>query len=230
MQARVRAARPRPRLEDGWDDPAWAQAETLELSHFRPEGSDHRPRTRARLLHNSDGLTGIFRVEDRYVRSVHEHFGDPVHEDSCVEIFLLPRPGRGYLNFEMSCGGTLHASHITDHRRVPGGFAAFTPLAEAEGQRVLVRSSLPLVVDPEVGTPLDWQLAFFIPLTLVERYVGALGPLAGQSWRANLYKCGDKTSHPHWASWAPVDALNFHLPHCFGTLHFESHAGGLGGA
>ncbi|MEW6117215.1 MAG: carbohydrate-binding family 9-like protein, partial [Nitrospirota bacterium] len=42
-----------------------------------------------------------------------------------------------------------------------------------------------------------------------------------REWRANFYKCGDATSHPHWASWAPVEALNFHLPHCFGTICFE---------
>lgn len=222
MRAGVRAARPRPRLEDAWDDPAWAPAETLTISHFRPESSDHRPRVRARLLHDDDGICGVFRVEDRYVRSVHVGFGDPVHEDSCVEIFLQPRAGRGYLNFEMNCGGTLSASHITDHRRVPGGFAAFTPLSEQEAGSVLVRSSLPRRLEPEVASPLDWQLAFYVPLGLLERYVGRLGPLSGQTWRANLYKCGDRTSHPHWAAWAPVSALNFHLPECFGTLRFEA--------
>ena len=221
MQARVRAARPRPRLEDGWDDPAWARADTLELGHFRLEGSDHRPRTRVRLLHTGDGLAGIFRVEDRYVRSLHTRFGDPVYEDSCVEIFLQPKPDRGYLNFEMNAGGALLASHITDHRRTPDGFAAFTRLTEEDGRQVVVRSSLPAVVEPEVEEPLECQLAFFIPKALLEKYVGPIGPLAGQRWRANLYKCGDGTSHPHWASWSPVDALNFHLPHCFGTLIFE---------
>jgi hypothetical protein len=223
LEARVRAARDRPRLEAGWDDPAWQQAETLELLHFRPEGSDHRPRTQARLLHSADGLFGIFRVEDRYVRSRHTRFGDPVYEDSCVEIFLQPRPGLGYLNFEMNCGGALLASHVTDHRRVPGGFAAFTRLPEAEAAQVRVRSSLPRTVDPELASPLEWQLSFFIPLALLETYVGGgLAPLAGRSWRANLYKCGDKTSHPHWASWAPLAERNFHLPHCFGTLRFEA--------
>jgi hypothetical protein len=222
MLGLVRAAPARPRLEDGWEDPAWARAETLELAHFRPEGSDHRPRTRARLLHTPDGLAGLFRVEDRYVRSTHTRFGDPVYEDSCVEVFLEPRPGRGYLNFEMNCGGALLASHVRDPRRVPGGFADFTRLSDEEGRAVPVRSTLPGVVDPEVESPLEWQLAFFIPLELLERRVGGLGALSGQSWRANLYKCGDKTSHPHWASWSPLDERNFHLPRCFGTLLFEA--------
>lgn len=217
----VRAARPRPRLEDGWADPAWAASGALEISRFRPEGSDHRPRVRARLAHDGEGLSGIFRVEDRYVLSRHTRFGDPVYQDSCVEIFLQPKPGRGYLNFEMNAGGTLLASHVTDHRRTPEGFAAFTRLTGEDGRRVAVRSSLPRRVDPEIEEPLDWELSFFVPTALLEAHVGPIGPLSGQEWRANLYKCGDRTSHPHWASWAPVDELNFHLPRCFGTLRFE---------
>jgi hypothetical protein len=221
MEYRVRAARPLPPLDARWDDPAWAGAGTLDLAHFRPEGSDHRPRVRARLLHDGRTLQGLFHVEDRWVRSVSTRFGEPVYEDSCVEIFLQPKPGRGYLNFEMNAGGALLASHVTDHRRVPGGFAAFTKLGEEDGRRVAVRSSLPPVVDPEVPGPVDWDLAFAIPASVLEAYVGPIGPLAGQAWRANLYKCGDRTSHRHWASWSPVDALNFHLPHCFGTIVFE---------
>ena len=215
----VRAARPRPRLQDGWDDPAWAASAPLEITCFRPEGSDHRPRTRARLAWDEEGLCGLFRVEDRHVRSVHTRFGDPVYQDSCVEIFLQPKPDRGYLNFEMNAGGALLASHVTDHRRTPDGFAAFTRLTEEDGRQVSVRSSLPPVVESEVDV--DWELAFSIPKALLEKYVGPIEPMAGRTWRANLYKCGDGTSHPHWASWSPVDALNFHLPHCFGTLRFE---------
>jgi hypothetical protein len=212
---------PRPPLTAGWDDPAWAGRPVLDIASFRPEGSDHRPRTRAKLAYDDEGLSGLFRVDDRYVRSVHTRFGEPVYEDSCVEVFLQPKPDRGYLNFEMNAGGTLLASHITDHRRTPDGFAAFARLTEEDGRQVGVRSSLPAVVEPEVELPLEWQLAFFVPIRLLEKYVGPTGPLAGQRWRANLYKCGDGTSHPHWASWSPVDALNFHLPHCFGNFAFE---------
>jgi hypothetical protein len=221
-EALVRAAADRPRLELGWDDPAWARAETLELAHFRPEGSDHRPRTRARLLHAADALAGIFRVEDRYVRSLHTRHGDPVYEDSCVEIFLEPRPGRGYLNFEMNAGGALLVGHVTDPRRVAGGFAGFARLDEREASGVRVRSSLPRRVDPEIVEPVVWELAFEIPKALLEGRVGPLGPLGGQTWRANLFKCADRTSHPHWASWAPLDERNFHLPRCFGSLRFEA--------
>jgi hypothetical protein len=220
MEYEVRAASAPPDLGAGWKDAAWEPASTLEIMQFRPEGSGHRPRTRARLLHSQEGLHGLFLVEDCFVRSVHSRFQDPVYEDSCVEVFLEPRAGRGYLNFEFNCGGALLASHVTDSRRVPGGFAAFTRLTEEDGRQVLARASLPPVVDPEIKEPVTWQLAFFVPTALLEKYVGPIGPLGGQVWRGNLYKCGDRTSHPHWAAWSPVDELNFHLPRCFGTLRF----------
>jgi hypothetical protein len=48
-------------------------------------------------------------------------------------------------------------------------------------------------------------------------------PKSGVRWKANFYKCADKTSHPHWLTWSPVDypTPKFHLPQFFGTLEFE---------
>lgn len=216
----VRRATGRPGAA-AWDDPAWSATEPLAIDCFRPEGSEHRPRTQARLLHTGDAVCGLFRVEDRYVRCAHTRFQDPVYEDSCVEIFLQPKPDRGYLNFEMNCGGALLSTYIRDHRRVPGGFAAFSRLTQDEGRRVRVSASLAPPIDPELPGPLVWTLSFEIPLAVLEGRLGPIGPLSGQEWRANLFKCGDRTSHPHWASWSPVDELNFHLPRCFGRLRFE---------
>jgi hypothetical protein len=209
-------------VDHGWEHPAWSAADTLEIDSFRPEGSGHRPRTRARLLHGDAGLFGIFHVADRHIRCVHRTFQDPVYEDSCVEVFLQPKPDRGYVNLEMSCGGAILMSHVTDERRTRDGFAAYRKLREDEGRQVLTRGTTAPIVEPEIEGPLDWEMAFFVPTAVLEGCVGPIGPLAGQEWRANLYKCGDKTSHPHWAAWSPVDALNFHLPRCFGVLRFEA--------
>jgi hypothetical protein len=217
----VRRAPAELSVADRWDDALWAAAETIDVASFRPESSDHRPRTRARLLYADGGLFGIFQVADRYVRCVYRAFQDPVYKDSCVEVFVQPKPDRGYVNLEMNCGGAILMSHVTDERRTKDGFAAFRRLREDEGRQVVVRSSLPPLADPEIDEPLEWELAFFLPSAVLEGCVGPIGPLAGQEWRANLYKCGDETSHPHWAAWSPVDALNFHLPRCFGVLRFE---------
>jgi len=73
-----------------WDDPFWNTAETLEIANFRPEGSDHRPRTAARLLYDANGIHGIFKVYDRYARCLRTNYLDEVWKDSCVESLRNP--------------------------------------------------------------------------------------------------------------------------------------------
>lgn len=210
-----------PCLSAPWDAPPWSSADTAQLTHVRPEGSGHRPRTRVRLLWDDGALYGVFRVEDRWVRCVHTRLNDPVYRDSCVELFLEPVPGRGYLNFEWNAGGTLLASHVTDPTRTPEGLRAAAPLTEVEASAIRVRTSLPRVVDPEVSSPLTWTLAFALPFEVLGARVGGVRPRAGDVWRGNVFKCADDSSHPHWISWAPLTARNFHLPGCFGALRFE---------
>ena len=216
----IRRSPAAPPLDGAWDDAAWQAAETAEIACFRPESSDHRPDTRLKLLYDDTGISGLFQVRDRYVRSVHTDFQDRVCEDSCVEFFIQPAGVSGYFNFEMNCGGTLLVFHVRDWTRGPGGLADFQPLTEAETAGVRVVSSLPKVNEPELAGPTLWQLGFFIPFALFRTCCDRPAPVAGEVWRGNFYKCGDLTSHPHWASWQPVSAFNFHLPECFGELRF----------
>jgi hypothetical protein len=217
----VQWADPLPHLSADWDDSAWKAVELAELNSFRPESSAHRPRTRLRLLHDARGLRGIYQVHDQFVRSIGTQYMDEVWKDSCVEIFLQPKPGAGYFNLEMNAGGAHLCCYIEDPERVPDGFKKFTRLSSDIGQRIEVRSSLPRVIDPEIAEPVTWQLNFFAPFQVFEHYIGALGEVRGQRWRGNFYKCGDDGSHPHWASWAPVDVFDFHTPRCFGTVCFQ---------
>ena len=196
-------------------------AETLTVTHFRAESSAHRPKVSARLNYDDKGIHGVFQVEDRFVRSVRtEYFGE-VWKDSCVEFFVQPKPGKGYFNVEMNAGGAHLCSYITDHTRVPGGFKEFVKLPAEIGKTIRVQSSMPAVIEPEITEAVAWSVKFFVPFALLEHYVGPIGEVRGQTWRGNFYKCADESSQRHWASWSPVDQLNFHLPHCFGTLLFE---------
>lgn len=217
----IRRAAAAPDLNLDWHDTVWSSADTLELQHFRPESSDHRPRTFVRLLRTAGGIHGLFQVHDRYVRCVRVEYFDEVWKDSCVEFFAQPKAGLGYFNLEFGGGGAFLCSYITNPERVPGGFKEFSKLPAAIGQTIRTRSSLPRRVDPEITEPVVWTLSFFVPFALFEHYVGPLAKGAGQTWRGNFYKCADETSHPHWASWAPVDQLNFHRPGCFGTIRLD---------
>lgn len=220
MNYTVRRTGTPPRLSATWSDPAWEQAETLEIQHFRPEGSDHRPRTSARLLYDASGIHGIFQVQDRYVRCLRTEYHDAVWKDSCVEFFAEPKPGRGYFNFEFNCGGAFLCSHITNPERTPEGFKEFIKVPASLGRMIQARSSLPQRVEPEITEPVVWVLNFFIPFALFGNYVGPLGAIAGQVWRGNFFKCAEENSHPHWGAWSAVDEFNFHRPGCFGTIRF----------
>lgn len=211
-----------PALDGNWDGPIWGRAETGLIGHFLPNSSDHRPLTQFRLLYDADWLYVVFRVEDRHVRCVETEFNGPVCRDSCTEFFVEPRPGRGYLNFEVNCGGTMLCYHVEDPAPTPGGFRKSEALTPEEGAQVRIYPSLPSVVEPEIAEPVTWLNEIHIPRAVLEGRVGPLGDPSGQVWRANLYKCGDETSHPHWATWAPIEGLSFHVPQFFAPLIFEA--------
>ncbi|WP_339673604.1 carbohydrate-binding family 9-like protein [Dasania marina] len=209
-----------PTLTANWQDPLWQAAAVIPIDQFREESSDHRPITQAKLLYSDEGIHGIFQVQDRYVRCVQQQFQSLVCKDSCVEIFFQPKADRGYMNFEISGNTTLLSYYITDAERAPGGFKEFVKITKQQGQQVGIVSSLPQVVEPELTEATEWTLQFFVPFSLLAHYVGELGTIKGQQWRCNLFKCGDETSQPHWASWQPVPELNFHVPATFGHIVF----------
>jgi len=221
MEYRIRRATKTPELNGLWDGPAWSRANTMGIACAHKESSDHHPATQARFLFDDETLYGIYRVEDQYVRAVAQQFQDSVCRDSCVEAFLSPG-GKEYLNFEFSCNGTLLCHHMVDSTRTGSGFKDARSVSAEDGANVRIFHSLSGVIDPELKDPTTWTLEFAIPMAVFERYLGAIGSPAGQSWKANFYKCADATSHPHWLSWAPVRELNFHRPSDFETIRFEN--------
>jgi len=75
----------------------------------------------------------------------------------------------------------------------------------------------------EITEPLEWNLEYSIPVSVLKKYMKVDDPGPGVTWRANFYKCADKTSHPHWLTWALVDypRPKFHLPEFFGRIVFD---------
>lgn len=210
-----------PEFKGLWEGDFWRQALPLAVESFRPEGSDHYPRTFCKLLYDHQNIFGIFRVEDRYVRCIHTGFQDDVWKDSCVELFVQPPKSAGYFNFEFNCGGALLASYVTDSTRLDSGsLRACMPLKPDDDRQIRRFASLPSIIEPEITTPVVWYLEFSLPLSVLETYAGPLMPVKAQIWRANFYKCGNETSHPHWGSWAPLSARNFHDPLSFGRINF----------
>lgn len=212
-----------PPAEAGWDEAPWANLPSLSVEHFLAQSSDHRPVTEAKLAHDNEAVHVFFRVQDRWVRSVQTGLHVPVCTDSCAEFFVQPKADAGYQNFEINAGGAMLLFYIEDHTRTDNGFAKYTKITAEQAAMVDIRTSLPEVVEPEIPEPTTWTLKYSVPRELLEAYVGPTGDWSGQTWRGNFFKCGDKTSHPHWASWSPITGgeFNFHLPQYFGELELE---------
>lgn len=222
MEYTIRRARRTPELAGLWESPAWQAAEVGQIAWFHPKSTDHRPRTQFKILHDDERLYVFFNVHDRYVKSTRTDWQAQVCRDSCVEFFFEPKPDAGYFNIEINCGGTILVYYIEDESITPEGFHTYTQLPSRAQDHFRVYRSMPEIVYPEITEPTDWRIEYSVDLSLFAHYVGPLGKLAGQSWRGNLYKCGDFTSHPHWASWNPIgETLNFHQPGKFAALRFE---------
>lgn len=199
-------------------DPRWNALPRLAVASYHARSSAHRPAVDVQLGHSGDRLHLRFIVHDRYVLSRATACNAMVSKDSCVEMFFEPVPGMGYFNLEMNAGGTVLCYHITDARRIPDGFAAFSPLTAEELGGIAIVSTLPRTIDPEIVTPLDWALCAHIPLAPFAHRLGRALPVPGR-WRGNFFKCADESSYPHWASWSPIgQELNFHVPDRFGVL------------
>ncbi|MBX3436893.1 MAG: carbohydrate-binding family 9-like protein [Planctomycetaceae bacterium] len=221
MRYRVARVKPTDSVDARWDGEFWQAIEPLELRHFMGERPEHFPRVQAKLAYDDESVHVIFRVEDRYVRAVAKQHQDAVYRDSCVEFFWTPGDdiSQGYFNLEMNCGGTmlLHAHPFPGQKT--------KRLADADLARIEVAHSLPKIVDPEITDPTVWTVAYRLPIRMFQAYfpgeIRMPGP--GVTWRANLYKCADDSSHPHWLTWSPVDfeRPDFHRPQSFGTLEFQ---------
>jgi len=208
------------KLSIDWDSLYWRDVPIAEINVFHPKSSDHTPQTQVKIQYNDQGIYLLYKVRDRYVRSIYTDYNSKVNEDSCVEWFIQPSEAEGYYNFELNAGGTLHVNFIVDpERNSVGQRKDIRSIPEEHSKQIKILSSLPRIVNPEIKEEITWFLALYIPFSFFELYT-PIKEINSSIWQGNLYKCGDKTSHPHWATWSPVKELNFHQPEHFGEFVF----------
>ena len=207
-------------IDANWNKPVWAKAPALEVARYMGEKPDHIPKVQAKVLYDDQAIYAIFKVEDRYVRAVAQKHQDRVCSDSCAEFFFVPGEDvtAGYFNIEANCGGTV----LFNWQVVPR--KGQVPLTQEDLARMTIASSMPKQVDPEIAEPVTWTIEYRVPYDVLRKYQPAFRtPAPGVTWRANFFKCADKTSHPHWLTWNKVNRPkpDFHVPEDFGVLRFE---------
>ncbi len=188
----------------------------LELSGARfdvdcvnwPEAFPYAPLCGGRVARTRDALVVDFRVSGLDLRARNTADNGRQWEDSCVEVFIQDPEDGNYYNFEINALGKVLACTGPDrHNR--------TPRPAEEMEQILRFTQME-------GGPLEqegihtWRVGVVIPF----RLLGIDPERLPRSIKANFYKCGDKTAHPHFLSWSPVETPkpDFHRPEFFGEL------------
>ena len=173
-----------------------------------PEAFPYAPFCAGRIAHTDKALVVDFRVSGLDLRVQNLQDNGRSWEDSTCEIFIQV-PGReDYYNFEVNAGGYLLAANGP-------GREGRTKLPEEVLAKVGRIRSLNIhePVDNKGGI-WNWRVGLVIPFEII-----GLSE-APATLRANMYKCGDLTAHPHYLSWSPIDTPkpDFHRPEFFGEL------------
>ena len=205
-------------IDADWQKASWRQAEAASIDCVHGPEPAHKPVVQFKLLYGDTALYGIYQVQDRFIRAVAADLDGQVWKDSCVEFFFTPyaRPDTSYFNLEINCCGVFLFHHQTAPKQ------QVQCLKESECRQLRVAGSLPGPIHKEIEDPVQWTLEFSIPYGILEQYSVVERPAPGVVWRANLYKCADDCSHPHWLTWSPIpgERPNFHQPQYFGNLEF----------
>lgn len=168
----------------------------------------YRPACTAYVARSETCLAILFDVSGLDLRAVAMEDNGRSWEDSCCEFFVADPADGSYYNFELTCIGSLLATkHVSRHDSRPR-----TP---DELARILRHSSLPHQPFDISDEVCSWRVAMLIPFDLI-----GIGGELPETLRANFYKCGDKTAHPHFLSWNPIgtERPDFHRPEYFGEL------------
>lgn len=172
-----------------------------------PNVYSYCPEVNFSMVHSSQYIYVKFRVRGEDLRAVNTINLSPVAQDSCVEFFLQVPGNPEYWNFEFNCIGTVNASHrVTRPEAVR--------LNDSQIASIKRFSSCGTSPFEERNGIFSWSLTIAIPKSLV-----GIEPSTNHIM-ANLYKCADKTSHPHYISWNPIltDKPNFHNTEYFGNI------------
>ena len=193
-----------------------SQLPVAPISHYLWSDHNYSPRAAACCAWYDKGLLVFLAAGERNPKTTYKQHQEPVYEDSCLEFFVCPDPGRSqvYLNFELNAGGALLLEYGTNREN-------------RQQFDTHLRNKIHIKpVKHDLANPF-WSVYLDIPADLLLYPLAAAGHQTDSVWvqghqmAVNFYKCGDKTEHPHYGCWNLITSQHpdFHRPADFGTAH-----------
>ncbi|MEO6133936.1 MAG: carbohydrate-binding family 9-like protein [Ginsengibacter sp.] len=170
----------------------------------------YKPNVAFSIAHNNENIFLKYYVQEKYLRCENNTVNSPVHEDSCVEMFLSFDEGVNYYNFEFNCAGIAKV-----------GYGHSRHSRELLDKNIVLQFRAKSIIISETEKGANWQLTLAIPVSAFGNI--PIHKLSGLNCRANFYKCGDLLPEPHFISWSNIESEkpDFHSPEFFGRLIFE---------
>lgn len=185
--------------------PDWDNVPALALDHilWLPDAGI---RMTQQICYDEERLYIHQRAAEAHIRAEHTDVLSQVCEDSCMEFFFCPEASSDrYFNFEWNINGCLYL-----------GFRS----SSENKVRLQLKDHKKLFHFRSAKTADGWEIFYEIPASFVQIFVPEFSLHPENTFRANCYKCGDKTPNPHYLAWNPVTSANpnFHRPQDFGCM------------
>ena len=188
------------------EEPDWDRIPVLKIDNQRGENEDGVS-AEAQLSWSDEAIHVRLMAHEKNIRCTLTEKTDPIWEDSCLEFFLRPTEDLHYFNFEFNLNCALYLGYET---------------GKPDLTRLLVRDADELFRPHAERTEDGWQITYRVPFVFIQRFFREFQPVSGLRFYGNLYKCGDRTEHPHYLTWNPVPAgRSFHSPEDYGRLILE---------
>ncbi len=197
----------------------WDKVNSLSLQNYMGDSPLYFPKVKVKLLYSNNSIFIRFDVIEKNIIAVAKNHFDPVFEDSCVEFFFSVEESapQTYFNLEINCCGKV----LFGYKNLRDNVAKRISINDIE-QLKINATFLGKIIDKPILEETEWFSECKIPFSLIESYSDIKLNYPPKKWRANFYKCADKSITPHWLTWNKVlyPNPNFHLPKYFGIIEF----------
>ncbi|MBO5364162.1 MAG: carbohydrate-binding family 9-like protein [Clostridia bacterium] len=185
------------------NDPVWEKAEVASININNWKQFEYLPNTYGRLMYDEEAIYIKMWTDENPLLARYTKQNDPVHKDSCMELFLSPKAGdKRYLNIEINPFGTMSFAIRTSR---------FDPVYPDKDKNFFAIQTL-----VEDGC---WTLQFMIPFAYIDQVFGG----HTKEMQGNLYKCGEDMQREHYGSMYPMHPteIDFHRSEFFGEFILE---------
>lgn len=196
----------------------WNNIKPIKIENYPWDETGYKPKTEVKLCYTDNDILIKFTSCEKEVRVETNEFNGPVWHDSCVEFFFLPDPKNDdrYLNFEINAKGVLLLQ--LDNRPPDRHYLTYIDPSYFNIKAAITDSNY-----KEYSDFKPWTIEYKIPFDFIKDFFKGFEIKSGTKIKGNFSKCGDKTSTPHFGTWANIETEKpaFHVPEFFKELIFE---------